>query len=248
MSQEVGPPEHPRTLVVRVWLPDRPGALGQVASRIGAVHGDVTAIDILERGGGRAVDELVVAMPASVSLELLAKEIGAVDGVAVEHIRTVADARADSATAILQLAAAVAEAAPSARLRTFVEGLLVAVDADWAVAVRDYELVERCGAPPDLGWLLAFLDGSGHLDPALPATNTPGDVMWARLPRAGLTVATGRADRTVHERERSRIATVARIVDHLVDGAGRSGPADQVEVGVKASSPTSPALPADDAR
>ena len=27
--------------VVRVWLPDRPGALGQVASRIGAVRGDV---------------------------------------------------------------------------------------------------------------------------------------------------------------------------------------------------------------
>ena len=29
------------TVVMRVWLPDRPGALGQVASRIGAVKGDV---------------------------------------------------------------------------------------------------------------------------------------------------------------------------------------------------------------
>lgn len=29
------------TYVVRVWMPDRPGALGQVASRIGAVGGDV---------------------------------------------------------------------------------------------------------------------------------------------------------------------------------------------------------------
>jgi hypothetical protein len=219
MSQEVGRPDDARTLVVRVWLPDRPGALGQVASRIGAVHGDVTAIDILERGGGRAVDELVVALPLSVSLELLAKEIGAVDGVAVEHIRLVGDDRADSATAILHLAAAVAEAAPGHRLATFVAGLLTAVDADWAVAVRDYELVERRGEPPDLGWLLAFLDGSGHLDPALPATNTPGDVMWARLPRSGLTVATGRADRAVHERERSRIATAARIVDHLLPEA-----------------------------
>src|SRR5205085_749733 len=27
------------TYVVRVWIPDRPGALGAVASRIGAVHG-----------------------------------------------------------------------------------------------------------------------------------------------------------------------------------------------------------------
>ena len=46
--------------MVRVWLPDRPGALGAVASRIGAVRGDVIGIDILERGGGRAVDELTV--------------------------------------------------------------------------------------------------------------------------------------------------------------------------------------------
>jgi len=39
------------TFVVRLWLPDRPGALGQVASRIGAVHGDVVGIKILERRG-----------------------------------------------------------------------------------------------------------------------------------------------------------------------------------------------------
>ena len=121
--------------VVRVWLPDRPGALGQVASRIGAVHGDVTAIDILERGGGRVIDELAVVLPDAVSVELLAKEIGAVDGVSVEHIRTVAEERPDSATAVLQLAAEVAEAAPGERLDVLVAGLLVVADADWAVAV-----------------------------------------------------------------------------------------------------------------
>ena len=37
--------------VVRIRLPDRPGALGQVASRIGAVGGDIVAIDILDRSG-----------------------------------------------------------------------------------------------------------------------------------------------------------------------------------------------------
>ncbi len=44
-------------------MPDRPGALGQVASRVGAVGGDVVGIDILERGAGRAIDELVVELP-----------------------------------------------------------------------------------------------------------------------------------------------------------------------------------------
>ena len=52
------------TVVVRLWLPDRPGALGQVASRIGAVRGEIVGIEILERGAGRAIDELVVDLPA----------------------------------------------------------------------------------------------------------------------------------------------------------------------------------------
>ena len=201
---------------MRVWLPDRPGALGQVASRIGGVHGDVTAIDILERGGGRVIDELLVALPESVSVDLLAKEVGAVDGVAVEHIRDVGADRPDSATAVLQLAVEVAETPREERLGVLVNGLLRAADGDWAVAVRDYELIEQRGAPPDLGWLLAFLDGSGHLDPACPSTNAPGDVMWARLPSTGLVVASGRADRAVHERERARLNLLARIVDGML--------------------------------
>ena len=210
------PSERARTLVVRVWLPDRPGALGQVASRIGAVHGDVSAIDILERGGGRVIDELVVALPESASVELLAKEIGAVDGVAVEHIRPVEDDRPDSATAVLELAAVVAEAAPAARLSALVAGMLEAVDADWAVAVGGGELLHQVGDPPELGWLLAFLDGSEHLDPACPSAHAPGDVMWARLPSAGVAVAAGRSQRTVHERERTRIALLARVIDRLL--------------------------------
>ncbi len=43
-------------VLIRVWLPDRPGALGLVASRIGAVDGDIVGIDVLERGDGVAVD------------------------------------------------------------------------------------------------------------------------------------------------------------------------------------------------
>ena len=49
--------------VLRVWLPDRPGALGAVASRIGAVKGDVVGIEIFETGAGQAVDVLVVQLP-----------------------------------------------------------------------------------------------------------------------------------------------------------------------------------------
>lgn len=215
MTQEPVP-DQSRTLVVRVWMPDRPGALGQVASRIGALHGDVTAIDILEHGGGKVIDELVVTLPSSASIDLLAKEIGAVDGVAVEHIRTVRGGRPDSATAVLELTAEVAETPADRRLGVLCAGLMVALDADWAVAVRDGALVECHGEAPELGWLLAFVEGSGHLDPSAPAATVPGDVVWAPLAGRAITVAAGRAARSIHERERVRVGLLARAVGGLI--------------------------------
>ena len=73
--------------IVRIALPDRPGALGLVASRIGAVGGDIVAIHILEREQGRAVDEFVIEIEGKHLIELLQNEIHEVDGVAVEEIR-----------------------------------------------------------------------------------------------------------------------------------------------------------------
>ena len=79
------------TFVVRVWVPDRPGALGAVASRIGAVRGDLVGIDILERGGGRAIDELTVELPSDELVPLLIEEMSQVDGIDVEDVRPAAD-------------------------------------------------------------------------------------------------------------------------------------------------------------
>src|SRR5204863_1244963 len=76
-------------VLVRVWLPDRPGALGLVASRIGAVDGDIVGIDVLERGSNVAVDEFAVILPTSDLVELLIREIEQVDGASVEEVRTV---------------------------------------------------------------------------------------------------------------------------------------------------------------
>jgi len=79
--------------VVRIALPDRPGALGLVASRIGAVGGDIVAINILERQDGRAVDEFVVEIGIEL-IDLLQSEIHEVDGVSIVEIRA-----ADTTTA-----------------------------------------------------------------------------------------------------------------------------------------------------
>jgi hypothetical protein len=213
-------PPADRTVVVRVWLPDRPGALGQVASRIGAVRGDVLAIDILERGGGQVVDELLVSLPSAIPEELLVMEIGAVDGVAVESVRPAPQDRQDSAMALFELAAAVVElcaAAPDDAIAALGDGLAVALDADWVVITARGGEQFRLGTPPDPRWLAAFLDGSVHLDDS--DHYGPGDVMWAHLPHADLSIALGRSARAAHERERARLRLLARTLDRALAAA-----------------------------
>jgi ACT domain-containing protein len=73
--------------IVRIALPDRPGALGLVASRIGAVGGDIVAINILDRAAGNAVDEFVIELGGEHLVELLRSEIHEVDGAEIIDIR-----------------------------------------------------------------------------------------------------------------------------------------------------------------
>src|SRR3954466_8811382 len=72
-------------LVVRVWLPDRPGALGLVASRIGASGADIVGVDVLERSEHVAVDEFSVVISSMSLRKLLVREIEEVDGASVEQ-------------------------------------------------------------------------------------------------------------------------------------------------------------------
>src|SRR5947207_2063966 len=78
------------TFVLRVRLPDRPGALGAVTSRIGAVRGDVVGFEIVDRDEGRAVDDIVISLDEA-HLELLLAEISQVDGADVVELRRASD-------------------------------------------------------------------------------------------------------------------------------------------------------------
>ena len=168
----------PARWCVRLWLPDRPGALGQVASRIGAVHGDLLAIDILERGGGQVVDELVVSLPTTTSDELLVTR-----GRRRRRRRGRGHPRWSPPTAATRRwrcsssARAVAEADPAERGRRAVHAACCdALEADWAVVIGRRGRRSRGPAtPPDAAWLPAFLDGSGHLgDRARRRATGPG--------------------------------------------------------------------------
>jgi hypothetical protein len=202
------------TVVVRVWMPDRPGALGQVASRIGSVRGDVLAIEILEQGAGQVIDELTVSLPSDDLVGLLSSEIDDVDGVSVEDIRVVDDDRADPNLAALAVAAAVAESPVGERLDVLCSGVQRLMEADWTVVLRDGEIIAGLGESPDFRWLTAFFAGSGHLD--VIDDSVPSDLVWGHLLTADLTVAAGRRDRAIHERERIRVSLLCRLADALL--------------------------------
>ena len=202
------------TIVVRVWMPDRPGALGQVASRIGAVRGDVLAIEILEQGGGRAIDELTVALPDDDLMPLLTAEIDAVDGVSVESIRVVDPDRTDASMSALALGAAIAESRPDERLEVMVAGIERFSETEWVIVLGDGQPIAQLGHPPDISWLTAFLAGSEHLDGL--DDSAPSDLLWGHMLTSGLTVAAGRSGNPIHERERVRFSLLLRLADALV--------------------------------
>ena len=200
------------TYVVRLWLPDRPGALGQVAGRIGVAEGDVTGIEILERGGGNAIDELTVSLPREGMVDRLVDEIRRVDGVAVEDVRRVAQDRPDAAMAALTMAARLVTGDPYHRLRMFCTGLRDLVDGDWSVILigdSDVPLASD-GVVPDVGWLAAFVQGSRHLHQ--PNDSTPSDIVWVHIDALRATAIAGRGGRPFHARERQQVELLGQVV------------------------------------
>jgi hypothetical protein len=203
------------TVVVRVWLPDRPGALGQIASRIGAVKGDVLGIEILETGGGRVIDELVVALADESIVELMVNEVHAIDGVSVEHVRPTSPDHLDGGLLALSLAAELAESCTADRPRTVVAGVARLTESAWVMLVRGKDVVSSSGHAPSPDWVSSLLAGSRHLG---GSHSTSSDLLWSDLPTSGMWIAAGRPDRPVHDRERVRLDLYARIADTLLSG------------------------------
>jgi hypothetical protein len=200
------------TVVVRLWVPDRPGALGVVAGAIGAAGADVVAIDILERGGGSAIDEITVVLPvpidATPSTDRLVASLAELEGVAVEDIRPLTAHRADRSDFALECAARLAEADDATVLAELCAAARELLEAEWAavLTVDGSEPLAAAGEVPDLGWLSAFVQGSSHLTAEL----APGDVAFSKVGGDAMLVV-GRSERPVHARERHQVTGLARI-------------------------------------
>src|SRR5689334_11499629 len=75
------------SFLLRVVLPDRPGALGAVATALGVAGADILSVDVIEREPGRATDDLVVELPPGRLADSLVTAASSVEGVQVASIR-----------------------------------------------------------------------------------------------------------------------------------------------------------------
>ncbi len=207
--------------VIRVWLPDKPGALGRVASAIGSVGASLIGIDILEEDGGYAIDEFVVDAVDSVNAtEKLIAALTFVEGVNIEDIRLqptdVIDPRLDA----LQTAGDLVDQETVDGLRkTLVIRSQQDLKADWAALVSllpdDNDFVVEGNAPAQ-GWVRAFVEGSRTSEAFTHGKSGPDDTAWAELSDAKQVLVLGREGRPFRARERDQLFALVRIADRLL--------------------------------
>lgn len=121
------------SFLIRVQLPDSPGSLGAVATALGGIGADILSVDVVERGSGIAVDDLVVELPAGRLPDVLITAAESVDGVEVDAVRPYAGVLDTHRE--LELVEDVAED-PRNGLKIFTEGVPKIVRAGWAVTLR----------------------------------------------------------------------------------------------------------------
>lgn len=73
--------------LLRVQLDDRPGSLGSLAVALGSVGADILSLDVVDRGDGSAIDDLVIELPAGTMPDVLITAAESLAGVSVESVR-----------------------------------------------------------------------------------------------------------------------------------------------------------------
>lgn len=170
------------TYLLRVQLDDRPGSLGSVAVALGAVGADILSLDVVDRGPGYAVDDLVVELPAGAMPDTLITAAERLGGVRVDSVRPhtgLLEAHRD-----LELVDRIAAVGGrDAKLQVLVDGAPRVLRVSWCTVVQRTDAsttaVRRVAGSPgapetrvrDVPWLplarAAALDGAADWVPAV---------------------------------------------------------------------------------
>jgi hypothetical protein len=215
------------SFLIRVQLPDSPGTLGAVATALGTVGADILSFDVVERGAGVAIDDLVVELPSGRLPDALITAAESVEGVEVDAVRPYAGVLDTHRE--LELVEEIA-AQPSTGLDILAEGVPKIIRAGWSLVLHYTEdevrrLASSSAAPEasitDLPWLplerATVLDGE---DTWVPDT-------WQELGTELAATPLGKPDRTLlvgrpggpmfRAAEVARLAHFASIVSVVLD-------------------------------
>lgn len=207
-------------LRVRVTLPDRPGALGQVARTLGVAGADIVQVIVLERLGGRAVDDFTVVWPGAGRVERLLAGLAAIPGVQVDGVWKAIGAPVNGGHDAELLAQVAAN--PADGLATLVDAVPGLLAADWAAAaVVPADWAARSSAP-SVAYASWRAPNPLRLPEVTPLRARPlagiDDTRYAVAPfgRAGLVLVVARSDdadltpAAFHITEVDRVAQLVR--------------------------------------
>lgn len=216
------------SFLIRVQVPDRPGNLGAVATALGGIGADILSVDVVERGEGIAVDDMVVELPSGRLPDVLITAAESVEGVEVDAVRPhagVLDTHRE-----LELVEEIA-AEPANGLNLFVEGVPKIIRSGWAMVFGHHsggaQLLAASDSAPqhtylELPWLplprATILDAE---DGWVPET-------WQELGTELAATPIGKPDRVLlagrpggpmfRAAEVARLAHLAGIVAVVLDG------------------------------
>ncbi|MFF5990052.1 ACT domain-containing protein [Prauserella flavalba] len=215
------------SFLIRVQLPDSPGTLGAVATALGLAGADILSVDVVERGNGIAIDDLVVELPSGRLPDALITAAESVEGVEVDAVRPYAGVLDTHRE--LELVEEIA-AQPATGLDLLAEGVPKIIRAGWSVVVQHSDdgvepLASSSAAPEtaikDMPWLplerATVLDGE---ESWVPAT-------WQELGTELAATPLGKPDRALlvgrpggpmfRAAEVARLAHLAGIVAVVLD-------------------------------
>jgi hypothetical protein len=214
---------------IRIWLPDAPGVLSAVAAEIGAVHGNVVGLEVLEREAGVAIDELVIELPDEPGvIDALCRGVRNVPGAGIEEVTELGEGAAlrggapDREEDVLEAATAIlAGTTPEAVVGALTDRLVSLFGLSWLALMDDVgqRFVRSHGDSPSVEWVGAFAAGaqSGR-DPDYDTTGS--GVFVEPVPGSGLTVCGGRPS-AIRRRERHEIAMLAMVASRYLEALSR---------------------------